>query len=483
MDNNIVTIDLGTRNISITVAREEGNRMEVAYYNVFPSAGVRHGKIQNLAQLGKCLKEALSSVEDYLGIRITEIVVNSQKCDIRCEEAGVSTSLPSSRTVQKEDLERLEDLARDKVQSRLDDSEEVLSVLPQSFNTDDEIGLTFANVIGSVTENLSGTFKTFVVKKNSSSAIEQLRQQLGLRNIRQCFAPENMGESCLTPNEKELGVALIDFGAGATSVSIYYDNVLRHYAAIPFGGDSITADIRYLCSISSDNLAENIKKAYGGCMPTRLQSLGEKTLRIKEAHSDAKIEVTAKFLSEIITARTREILEAMLWEIQQSGYADKIAKNGIVFCGGSSSLLNLCLFTKDLSGYNARIAAPTTAVFSSGQASFFNPDAVTSGAIILSLPDFGVNCTEEMKEVVEEPKPAPEPEPEAAPEPEPRREPEPAPAPPVKDNKVAKGKKNKPARGDDGPGLFDMIGDALKEGVNMLHKGIMGESEAPEDNV
>ena len=97
----------------------------------------------------------------------------------------------------------------------------------------------------------------------------------------------------------ENGVALVDFGAGCTSVSIYHGSIMRHYASIPFGGKNISDDIKSEAQISS-RLAENIKLAFGACMPDKLQSLSEKIIQIRSNSAEGDKSIPVKYLSEII---------------------------------------------------------------------------------------------------------------------------------------------------------------------------------------
>ena len=124
---------------------------------------------------------------------------------------------------------------------------------------------------------------------------------------------------------------------------------MRHYASIPFGGKNITDDIRSECQIS-EKLAENIKKAFGACMPDKLQNLSEKVIHIQSNSNEPNKQLPVKYLSEIITARVEEIMLAMIYEIQESGFADML-RSGIVVTGGSAQLPNLGAFINDISGF------------------------------------------------------------------------------------------------------------------------------------
>ena len=189
----------------------------------------------------------------------------------------------------------------------------------------------------------------------------------------------------------ENGVALVDFGAGCTSVSIYHGSIMRHYAAIPFGGKNITDDIKSEAQISA-KLAENIKLAFGACMPDKLQSLSEKVIQIRSNSSEGDKSLSVKYLSEIITARVEEIMMAILYEIEISGFADRL-RSGIVITGGVAQCANICNFINDISGYKVRTGYPKHLFSHQGCEGLSNTTAATSMGLLLAAKNSAnVNC-------------------------------------------------------------------------------------------
>ena len=172
---------------------------------------------------------------------------------------------------------------------------------------------------------------------------------------------------------------------------------MRYYCAIPFGGRNITADIKYECGFT-EVLAENIKMAFGACMPERLQNMSEKTLQIRDEADGSSRQVTVKYLSEVITARVKEIVDAILFKIQESGYADKL-RNGIVLTGGGANLVNCGNLIKQMSGYNVRIGYPRARhITVSGCAGISETSAAASvGMLMLASADTHIDCASEKK--------------------------------------------------------------------------------------
>ena len=170
---------------------------------------------------------------------------------------------------------------------------------------------------------------------------------------------------------------------------------MRHYKSIPFGGKSITSDIKYECGFTEE-LAENIKMAFGACIPDKLQTLNEKIIQINDNENGSYEQLPVKYLSEIITSRANELINAILFQIQESGYSSKL-RNGIVLTGGCANLVNFANMIKELSGYTVRIGYPLSQVFSSGGCPGVSETSAAAciGMILEASKDSRLNCIEE----------------------------------------------------------------------------------------
>jgi len=205
----------------------------------------------------------------------------------------------------------------------------------------------------------------------------------------------------LTDEERSSGVALVDIGAGVTSLAIYHGGIMRYYASIPFGGKSVTNDIRTECSISED-LAEKIKKRFGACMPGKLASLSEKVLQIRL--TEPYKEVPVRYISEIIDCRCQEIVDAVLYYIQESGLQNAL-RSGVVVTGGGAELTNFITLFKEKSGYDVRKGYPRFMFSASVGSGVYSTAATSAIGMVLSAKEDGLpDCVS----VPEKPEAAPE---------------------------------------------------------------------------
>jgi len=425
----IVAIDLGTTRISLTVARTDMGNVDIVFHDSAPSAGVNRGSVQNPRNAADVVRRLVSKAESELEIKIEQAVVGYPKYYIREVSGEASMGIDASSEITEETISALKDMAETKIE--LEDTEMNYAAVSQSFGDSDSIGIREQDMVGRMSDYIEGNFKMFIGRKNHSDAIENVFNKVGICPIRKYFTPCTTAEAVLDASDMENGVALVDMGGGVTSVSVFVGGVLRHYASIPFGGHSVTSDIRSQCAID-DQLAENIKMGFGFSLSDRLQSLSDRIIRIKSAtlDRDSSKHIPVKLLCEIIEAREREIIDAILYEIEQSGCADEL-RCGLVITGGAVEMGGISTLWQEMSGYNVHIGYAKNR-FSAECLDIRRTDITTNIGMILSArEEHNINCARaaaqrvkpDLKEMFkEEPCTTSEPvqEPQAEPKPEPR---------------------------------------------------------------
>ena len=398
-EKNIVAIDLGSSKIALTVARVTGDDIQIIYYRETPSAGIRYSSVYNVTHVAEPVSRIIRQAEDDLGIKITQAIVGMPKFPIYQENSNATISKRGIDTdITAEDVAKLKSLALSIYPLQDENKEAIFGAVAQSFSDGENFQIIENDLIGMTSDTLEGNFKVFVGRKNDLRKIDSVMAKSGIVAMRKYFTAESTAKAVLTDAEMENGVALIDFGGGCTSVSIYQGNVMRYYASIPFGGRNITQDIKSECQIS-EALAENIKLAFGACMPDKLQSLSDKIIHIKSNSAEPDKQLTVKYLSEIITARVEEIMMAILYKIEESGFAD-LLRSGIVITGGCSKTANLGNFIYDISGYKVRTGYPRKLFSCLDCDGIAEPTSATSvGLILNALSDQTVNCAIETEQV------------------------------------------------------------------------------------
>jgi len=392
----VAAVDLGTGKLAVSVAKIEGKDIQILYYKETPSDGIRHSIIFNPKKASAVLAEAISAAESELDIKVRQIVTGFPRCNIQqvVASAEVKRNDPCS-CISIEEINDLKEKALTEYILEDDNREQIYGAVAQSFSAEDNINQSEDDIAGTVSESLTGNFKIFVGSKKAVINTGITANNANVALARQYFIPDVIAKAVLTGSEMENGVALVEIGAGVTSLTIYHNNILRYYNSIPFGGGSITNDIKYECGFK-ETLAENIKLAFGSCQPDRLQNMSDKILQISDEESGAYEQLTIRYLAEIINARCKEIIEAILFLIQESGYADKL-RGGVVLTGGGASLTDICSLFHDQSGYSVRVGFPRISHFFSsvcpgvGEAGA----AASIGLLLKAKEDEYVNCLDE----------------------------------------------------------------------------------------
>ena len=398
-ERHLVAIDIGTSKIALTVAKVEGENVQIIYYRETPSAGIKYSRVINPHKAAGAIRQAVTTAEKELGISITDIIVGLPKYEVTQDPATLTVTREADTCITQEEITGIKESALEKYPGINKETEMLFGIVAQSFGDEDEIQISENDIIGMAPEKLNCEFRVF---KGQRKNVRDLR--LAFRNAgdihicREYFTPEAIAKAVLYDFEMENGVALIDLGAGVTSVTIYYDNIMRYYSAIPFGGNAITSDIRTECYIT-EKMAESIKLAYGACIPEKLLSLSDKTLLISSNDSLPAKQVTVKYLSEIITARETEIIEAILYRIQESGLADRL-RSGIVITGGGANLLNVGSLIKDISGYAVRTGYARH-IFSGADDTLDDTSVTASLGMILMAKNDRIDCLSERDGVQE----------------------------------------------------------------------------------
>ena len=240
-EKHIVAIDLGSYKVALLVAKINGDDIQVIYYKEARSEGIRNSYVFNSMKVTKPLQELIEDAESELNIKITQAVVGMPKYNVYQETSKACMDIRDEDCITEENVNTLKTEALDSYPLEHPDKEVLYGAVAQSFSTGEDFQFVENQIIGIPSDILEGNFKVFIGKKSSLRALDVAFNNLKIGIAKKYFTPEVLAKAVLTPSEMENGVALIDFGGGSTSVSVYYGSIMRHYASIPFGGMSVTS--------------------------------------------------------------------------------------------------------------------------------------------------------------------------------------------------------------------------------------------------
>ncbi len=310
----IAAIDIGTTKIvSIIGRKNENGKLEILSLSKAPSKGVKRGVVQNIEETVNAIRSTIEEIQSKSGVIFSEVFVGIAGQHIKSiRNRGYINRNSDEGEITKDDIRQLiEDMRNIPIEV----GEEIIHVLPQNFIVDHETGVK--NPVGMSGRRLEGNFHIVIGKVASARNIEKCIIRVGLQINELILEPLASSEAVLTDDEKEAGVVLVDIGGGTTDVAVYYDNVIRHTAVIPFGGNVVTHDIKEGCSILNRQ-AESLKVQYGSALGDIAPA--DKVVTIPGISGREPKEISFKNLAYIIQSRMEEIIDAVSFEIQNSSY-------------------------------------------------------------------------------------------------------------------------------------------------------------------
>lgn len=354
MANDIVVgLDIGTTKIACFVGRRnEFGKVEILSMGKSESLGVKRGVVVNIEQTVRSIREAVAlaqeRVEGTLEINVVNVGIAGQHIK-SLQHRGMLTRKDTHHEISQNDINALiEDMYRLVVGA----GEEIIHVLPQEYIVDGEVGIK--DPIGMAGVRLEANFHIITAMVSAAKNIQKSVATAGLTIDDLILEPLASAEAVLSDDEKEAGVVLVDIGGGTTDIAIFYEGIIRHTAVIPFGGNSITDDIREGCQLMKKP-AELLKQKYGSALASESQE--NQVVCIPGLRGREPKEISLKNLASIIEARMSEIIEQVDYEIKNSGFQRKL-HGGIVVTGGGAQLKHICQLFEFITGLDTRIGYP-----------------------------------------------------------------------------------------------------------------------------
>jgi cell division protein FtsA len=334
----VVGLDIGTSQIRVLVTEitAEGNLIPVGL-GTAPSSGLKRGVVVNIDATVQSIQTALREAEAAAECRISRVLTGITGSHIRGLNSSGMVAI-KDREVSAADVARVIETAK---AINISTDQRLLLVEPQEFIID---GQDVKEPIGMSGKRLEAKVHIVTGAQSAAENIIKCVRRCGLEVDQLMLNPLASSLSILSDDEKELGVALVDIGAGTTDVAIFSGGAIRHTAVIPIAGDLITSDIAMALRTPTKD-AEEIKLSHGCAKqmladPSRqidVPGLGDRGMRI----------LGQQALSGVIEPRVEEIFELVQQVIRDSGY-DEVLSSGVVITGGSSVMSGMLELGEDI---------------------------------------------------------------------------------------------------------------------------------------
>jgi cell division protein FtsA len=343
-----LVVDVGTTKVCALVGELKGNEQWVTGIGVVPSSGLKKGTIIHLEEatlsIKQAIEKALAQAKQTPQVVLASIAGSHVKT-----WTGMGVVVLKNREVTPEDVEEVIQAAQS---IDLPQDQMILHVIPQEFVVDNLRGVQ--QPIGMSGVRLEAHVQLITAQRSQVQNLLRCFENLGIEVSGVLYQGLASAEAVLTPEEKDLGVLIIDLGGGTTDFAVIQENVLKYVGSIPVGGENLTNDLAIGLRTTKTE-AERIKIEKGVCLRELVDEQEE--VEVPGVGARPSRRISRKVLAEILELRMREILELIDQNI--SKHIDKsLLTGGAVLTGGSALLPGLIYLTDQILDLPTRIGYP-----------------------------------------------------------------------------------------------------------------------------
>jgi cell division protein FtsA len=351
----VVGLDVGTTKICAVVGvanliRSADDRGGARGLNIIgvgtaPSRGIKKGVITNIENTTESIREAVREAETAAGVDIKAVHIGITGSHIGCIPSHGVIAVKEKEIGQKE-VESVIDAAK---AVALPFDREMLHVIPAGFSVNGHNGITDPRGMGGV--RLETNVQIITCATTSVQNLIRSCKKAGIEVIDIIFQPLASAETVLTPDEKDLGVAVIDIGGGTTDIALFHEGNICHASVLAIGGNNFTNDVAVGLRIPAQE-AEHLKKKHGCSMLSMVKDdeevvIGQRGARIKR-------KIPRSYLVEILQPRAEELFSLIKTEIVEKGF-HRIMNSGVILTGGAVLMEGMDVMAENILELPARV--------------------------------------------------------------------------------------------------------------------------------
>ena len=345
----MVGLDIGTSKIVAIVGELQADgAVEVIGLGSHPSRGLRRGVVVDMASTEHAIQRAVEEAELMAGCEIHSVFAGISGNHIRSLNSDGTVAI-KDKEVTESDVDRVLDAAR-AVPVAAD--QKVLHVLPQEYVLDNQDGIR--QPIGMAGVRLEAHVHVVTAALSATQNINKCVARCGLTVDELILQPLAASFAALSQDEKDLGVCLVDIGAGTTDLAVFTDGAIRHTACIPIAGDQVTNDIAVALRTPTQH-AEDIKIKYA-CALEQLAGSDE-TIQVPSVGDRGSRRLARQTLAQVVEARYRELFSLVQGELRRSGFED-LVRSGLVLSGGAAKMEGVQDLAEEIFHMPVRLAHP-----------------------------------------------------------------------------------------------------------------------------
>ena len=349
----VATLDIGTAYTTAIVAAVHGDLPRTPTLRVLGvgstrTMGLRRGVVSDIEEATRSIRKAVEEASRVAGVAPDSLYVGIAGEHVRamCSTGVVAIS---GNEIVRADVDRVNEFAR---AMAIPQDRELLHAIPQEYRVDKTDGIR--DPVGMIGTRLETEMYLVTIGSSPAMNLRKSIERAGYKTRELVLEPLASALAVLTEEERELGVILVELGAGTTDLAVFHEGKIRHLATIPHGGNAVTSDLVQGLGITNND-AEQLKEAYGCAYEPMVDP--EQVIAMPASASHGERHISRELMTHIIHQRMDEIFDKVQREVQTAGFAGRL-NAGIVLTGGGAALEGISELAADVFGLGVRVGVP-----------------------------------------------------------------------------------------------------------------------------
>ncbi len=350
----IAGLDIGSAKTTVVIAEAVGDiqrhtKIKILGVGQARTTGLRRGIVSDIEETTRSIKKAVEDAERMAGVKIESIYVGIAGEHVRAMTSKGIVAVNGDE-ISRADVNRANEVAR---AQPFPQDRELLHAIPQEYTVDKNQGIR--DPIGMIGTRLETEMYLITIGGSPAMNLRKSVERAGYHVKELVLEPLASALAVLTEDEKELGVALVEMGAGTTDIAIFHEGKIRHLGTVNYGGSNVTNDIVQGIGVTQSD-AERLKERYG-CAYEPMVSPDD-IVELPSTVAQGERHIPREVLAHIIHQRIDEIFSLVHGEIERAGYANRLS-GGIVVTGGAAAMQGVAELATDVFGTGVRVGIPT----------------------------------------------------------------------------------------------------------------------------
>jgi cell division protein FtsA len=353
-DNIITGLDIGSSKTTAVIGQampagaKSASYLKILGVGQARTTGLRRGIVSDIEETTRSIRKAVEDAERMAGTKIDTLYAGIAGEHVR---AMISKGIVAVNgdEISKADVDRANDVAR---AQPVPQDRELLHAIPQEYSVDKNQGIR--DPIGMIGTRLETEMYLVTIGASPAMNLRKSVERAGYHVRELVLEPLASALSVLTEDEKELGVALVEMGAGTTDIAVFHEGKIRHLGTVNYGGNNVTSDIVQGIGVTQAD-AERLKERYGCAYEPLVDP--EEILQLPSTVAQGERHIQRQVLAHIIHQRMDEIFNLVLSETQRAGFAQRL-NGGVVITGGAAAMQGVGELAADVFGTGVRIGLP-----------------------------------------------------------------------------------------------------------------------------